>query len=130
MYVCYVDESGHCGKKYDTAQPVETICGVITDVSKLFKTQRQHSQLIAILQKYNIDVAELKASHAYGGRKEWRNVDAKVRDSLFELMFDWFQNRYCKFSVCPIDSRRFFDEKKQGNQFASKNSAIRMRLER
>lgn len=28
MYVCYIDESGHCGKKYNPKQPVEVLCGV------------------------------------------------------------------------------------------------------
>jgi len=38
MYVCYVDESGHTGEKFDPNQPVEVLCGVVTDVTKLFKT--------------------------------------------------------------------------------------------
>ena len=51
MYLCYLDESGHCGKKYNPIQPVEVMCGIVTDATKLFKTQRQHQQIIDILNK-------------------------------------------------------------------------------
>lgn len=65
MYICYVDESGHCGVKEAPAQPVEVLCGVITDLAKLTKTQREHSELLT-----DLGIAEMKASDAYRGRKE------------------------------------------------------------
>ncbi|MBN2556893.1 MAG: DUF3800 domain-containing protein, partial [Anaerolineales bacterium] len=118
MYICYADESGHCGKRINPNQPVEVLCGVRTDVSKLFKTQRQHQQILDALNHHDIKISELKASDAYGGRKEWGDVDAKIRDSIFEVMFDWFNERSCKFSVCPIDSSLFLEAKADGNEFA------------
>jgi hypothetical protein len=118
MYISYVDESGHCGTTTDPSQPVEVLCGVRTDVTKLFKTQRQHAQLLSVLHKYNIQVSELKASDAYSGRNAWHSVDAKIRDAIFEVMFDWFHQRYCKFTICPIDSGKFFSQKKTGNPIA------------
>lgn len=114
MYSCYVDESGHCGKKYNPDQPAEVLVGVLTDVSKLFKTQREQIEIINILRGRGIALNELKASDAYRGRKHWANVDAKVRDRLFELILGWVEERQCKFTVCPIDSSHFFQEKEAG----------------
>lgn len=114
MYSCYVDESGHCGKKYNPDQPVEVLAGVLTDVSKLFKTQREQTEIIGILRARGIALTELKASDAYRGRKHWSKIDAKTRDRLFELILAWVEDRQCKFIICPIDSNRFFQEKKGG----------------
>ena len=74
MYVCYIDESGHCGKKYNPKQPVEVLCGVRTDLTKLFKIQRQHSEILQIFQRKDIPLSELKASDVYRGRKHWSVV--------------------------------------------------------
>lgn len=49
MKICYVDENGHCGEVFDPRQPVEVLCGVITDLSKLFKTQKEHSDILDYL---------------------------------------------------------------------------------
>lgn len=114
MYMCYVDESGHCGKKYNPEQPVEVLCGVLTDTTKLFKTQREHAEILQILKERNIPLEELKASEAYRGRKSWANVPPEVRDRVFELILVWAQERGCKYIVCPIDTKKFFDQKEAG----------------
>ena len=46
MYICYVDESGHNGKKFNPAQPVQVLCGALVDVTKIHKTQRELSLLL------------------------------------------------------------------------------------
>lgn len=117
MYLCYLDESGHCGKKYNPIQPVEVICGIITDATKLFKTQRQHQQIIDILNEKGIPLKELKAADTYRGRKSWSKVSPKVRDNIFHLIIKWAEERSCKFIVCPIDSQKFFENKKNGCRF-------------
>lgn len=114
MYVCYVDESGHCGRRYNAEQPVEVLCGVLTDASKLFKTQREHSEIIQILREQEIPLEELKASEAYRGRKSWAKVNPNVRDRIFELILQWAQERACKYVICPIDTNKFFEQKKAG----------------
>ena len=111
MYVCYVDESGHCGTKYNPVQPVEVLCGVISDVTKLFKTQRELAVIVKFLNKKGIPLTEIKASDAYRGRKHWSGVEPRVRDKIFEFMLKWAKDRSCKFVVCPIDSKKFFDLK-------------------
>ncbi len=114
MYVCYVDESGHCGKKYNSVQPVEVLCGVVSDATKLFKTQRELAVIVKFLNKKGIPLTELKASDAYRGRKHWSGVEPRVRDKIFEFMLKWAKDRSCKFVVCPIDSKVFFDLKADG----------------
>lgn len=119
MYACYVDESGHCGAAYDKKQPVEVVCGVMTDVTKLFKTQRQHARILSELNRLGIPVSELKASEAYAGRKAWRNVDHRDRDAFFQGMFSWFEDRCCKCIACPVDSKTFFDMRSDGSSIAA-----------
>jgi hypothetical protein len=109
MYICYVDESGHCGVKEDPAQPVEVLCGVITDLTKLTKTQREHSELLT-----DLGIAEMKASDAYRGRKEWSAVPPAERDGLFDTVMAWADERKAKFIVCPVDSQKFFSRKASG----------------
>lgn len=114
MYVCYIDESGHCGKKYNPDQPVEVLCGVLTDVSKLFKTQRELDSIFRFLRRKNIPLSELKASDAYRGRKHWSGVKPKTRDKIFELILTWAEERTCKYVLCPIDALEFFNKKQNG----------------
>ncbi len=67
MYICYIDESGHCGKKYNQQQPVEVLVGVLLDVTKLFKTQAEQQKILKTLKNANIELSELKANEAYRG---------------------------------------------------------------
>lgn len=120
MYACYIDESGHCGEKFNPDQPVEVVCGVITDITKLFKTQREHNKLLRILEKNNITITELKAKEIYRGNKAWQNIDPKIRNSVIEHLLDWAEERTCKYVVCPINSQDFFDRKIKGCPVANK----------
>lgn len=113
MYICYVDESGHCGRKRNPRQPVEVLCGVLTDITKLAKTQREHSALLR-----DLGLGELKSAEAYRGRKEWGSVKPAERDALFEKVMGWADERKSKFVVCPIDSDRFFRDKEAGGAFS------------
>ncbi len=114
MYICYADESGHCGKKLNSDQPVQVMCGVLNDLTKLSKTQREHAEIISILTEYGIPLMELKGSEAYRGRNAWANVPSAKRDKVYESILDWAADRKCKFIVCPIDSTAFFNAKDNG----------------
>lgn len=121
MYFCYVDESGHCGTKFDTNQPVEVLVGVVSDATKIHKTNREHlSFLKELLYTYGIEVAELKSAQIFRGRKEWSNVAPEIRKQVFKDLLKWVNNRSCKLIVCPIDSYKYFELKRQGNEFANK----------
>lgn len=109
MYICYVDESGHCGTKLNPEQPVEVLCGVITDLTKLPKSQREHSALL-----HDLKIPEMKASDAYRGRKDWKGVPPEERNQLFDTVMQWADERKAKFIVSPIDSAKFFELKQGG----------------
>lgn len=112
MYACYIDESGHCGHKYNPAQPVEVLVGVMNNLgTKLPKTQREFLQLVQRLTHRDITVSELKASQAYRGQKAWSGVSDEQRMKLFEEILNWAAERSCKYFVAPIDSRLFFERK-------------------
>lgn len=115
MYICYVDESGHCGRKFNPKQPVEVVCGVLTDVSKLFKTQREHTALLR-----DLGLGELKSADAYRGRKEWGAVAPTERDALFEKLMNWADERKCKIIPCPIDAERFFSDKEADGEISKR----------
>ena len=109
MYICYVDESGHVGTKYSADQPAEVVCGVLTDLTKLTKTQREH---LAKLDEFG--VPQLKAKDAYRGRKDWASTPAPNRDAVFQQVISWAAERACKFVISPIDTRKFYDRKSDG----------------
>lgn len=114
MKACYIDESGHCGKKHNPEQPVEVLAGVVTDFYGLFKTQKEQDGIIQQLNELNIPVTELKASQIYRGRKTWHGVDPKIRHGIIEQILQWSADRKCGFLVSPIDSAAFFTRKSQG----------------
>jgi hypothetical protein len=120
MKICYSDESGHCGEKFNPSQPVEVLCGVTTDITKLFKTQKEHNDIIDILSAHGIEIKELKAAELHRGRKEWHGVKPEVRDAVYDALLGWSYARVCKFIICPIDSRKFFDRKSAGCAMAIK----------
>ncbi|MBK7652436.1 MAG: DUF3800 domain-containing protein [Flammeovirgaceae bacterium] len=118
MYSCYIDESGHNGRKFNPEQPVEVLCGVLTDMTKLFKTQKEFLSIVNKITGLDIQINELKASNVYRGRKQWGKVEAAKRFELIEDILLWTEERKCKYLVCPIDTQKFFDLKASGNQFA------------
>ncbi len=112
MYACYIDESGHCGEKYNPIQPVEVVLGVVTDITKLFKTQKEHGKVLTKLKEKSVDISELKGSEIYGRRKAWGNVSHEDRNKIISEVINWAEERVCKFIVCPIDAETFFSLKK------------------
>ena len=120
MKVCYVDESGHCGEKPSQEQPAEVLCGIITDVSKLFKTKKEHGEIMDMLASNGLPIEELKAAEIYRGRREWKGVNPETRGNIYEALLKWSTDRKCSFVVCPIDCQKFFDAKTQSNAHATK----------
>jgi len=121
MYFCYVDESGHCGTKFDPNQPVEVLVGVVSDATKIHKTNREHSNFLKeLLHTHGIEVSELKSAQIFRGRKEWSSIAPEVRKQVFKDLLKWVNNRSCKLIVCPIDSAKYFELKKQGHELANK----------
>ncbi|MBN8684406.1 MAG: DUF3800 domain-containing protein [Chitinophagales bacterium] len=119
MYACYIDESGHCGEKLNPQQPVEVLFGVVTDVTKLFKTNREHNGMLKILEDENIPITEVKSANIYRGRGDWQGVKPERRVEFIDQVLSWAVARTCKFIVCPIDSSKFFDRKAKGCRYAN-----------
>ena len=111
MKACYIDESGHCGKKFNPDQPVEVLAGVLTDFYGLFKTQKEQDGIIKQLNDLRIPVSELKASQMYRDRGPWHGVHYKKRYAVIEQILQWSVDRKCKFIISPIDSKKFFERK-------------------
>jgi hypothetical protein len=120
MYILYADESGHCGKKFNPHQPIELMAGVLTDFTKLFKTQKEQRYLTSIIREINVDMSELKAQEIYGGRNGWEKITPQRRDNIFETILEWINDRQCKLFICPIDSNKFFNLKASKDLFAEK----------
>jgi hypothetical protein len=114
MKICYLDECGHCGERPNRNQPVETVCGVVTDAAKVFKTQREHGDVLDILRKAGIEINELKSAEIYRGRNEWSDTGHELRDRVFGVLLNWAKERKCKYIPCPIDSLEFFERKSNG----------------
>lgn len=120
MYIAYVDESGHCGRKFNSNQPIELLAGVITDITKLFKTQKEQMYLLELIRKIGIDISELKAQEIYGGRNGWGKVESDVRNQIFDEILKWMHERSCKTIICPVCSEKYFQLKESGNVIANR----------
>lgn len=117
MYSCYIDESGHNGRKFNPEQPVEVLCGVLTDMTKLFKTQKEFLEIVKGITGLDLSVNELKASNVYRGRKQWGTVEPAIRYKLIESILLWAEERKCKYLISPIDTFKFFQLKESGEPF-------------
>jgi hypothetical protein len=118
MYVCYADDSGHCGKRFHPDQPVQVVAGVVADIARLHKTQREQKEILDILRARGNPASGLKAADTYSGRREWKGVAPEVRRSVFDLLLDWAAKRKCRIIVSPIDTGRFFDRKLSGCDYS------------
>jgi hypothetical protein len=108
MYALYVDESGHCGKKYDKTQPVEVLVGVIVDLTKLPKAQREYAAFLDAIKKLGVHAEEIKMREVYGGRADWEKVPPIKRDEAIGHAIGLVGERKCKILASPIDTKKFF----------------------
>ncbi|HCA42420.1 MAG TPA: hypothetical protein DEP28_04125 [Bacteroidetes bacterium] len=99
---------------------MEVITGIVTDASKLHKTYREHNEFFKLLQEAGIDVKELKGREIFRGKNEWKKINAKLRKDILNYTLDWIENRKCKIIVIPIDTKKFFNLKSDGNKLALK----------
>ncbi|MFP4028471.1 MAG: DUF3800 domain-containing protein [Candidatus Brocadiia bacterium] len=119
MFLCYVDESGHCGRSYNESQPVEVLAGVLINTYKLKKTLREQTELLELLRNNGIPIEEFKASDIYRGRRAWEQVDPEVRVAVFDYLLRWMNDRACKLAICPVDTDLFFALKKNEGKTAT-----------
>lgn len=120
MYICYIDESGHCGEKYNPEQPIEVLFGAMLDLTKLTKAQRQHQEIMNIFTSHNINISEFKACDMYRGVNQFNDFSPDLRDTLFEFLLAWGEDRKCRYFISPIHSKKHFDLCKKNDPIAMK----------
>ena len=114
MYLCYVDESGFNGKKYNQAQPVQTMIGIFPNVYNYHKSDSEFKKVFEIISQ-NIPIKELKAADIYRGRKRWKEINPEIRDRVIDYYINWICERNHNFIVTAIDNKKFFELKKHNN---------------
>ena len=114
MYLCYVDESGYTGKKYDENQPIQVMVGVLVDFYRFHRTDNQFKEIFNIV-KQNIPVKEIKGQEIYRGRKSWSKINHKIRDKVIDYYLNWVSERKHKIIISVIDNKKFFDLKTSGS---------------
>jgi len=115
MYLCYVDESGFNGKKYNQAQPVQTMIGIFPNVYNYHKSDSEFKKVFEIISQ-NIPIKELKAADIYRGRKRWKEINPEIRDRVIDYYINWICERNHNFIVTAIDNKKFFELKKHNNE--------------
>lgn len=115
MFLCYVDESGFNGKKYNPEQPVQTMVGIFLNIYNYHKTDSEFKEIFDIISQH-IPIKEIKAADIYRGRKKWNSIDSTIRDKVIDYYIKWILDRNHKFIVTAIDNKTFFDLKKQNKE--------------
>jgi len=114
MYLCYVDESGFTGKKYNKEQPIQVICGILVNLYCFHKSDSNFKKIFSII-KQKIPLKEIKGSEIYRGRGSWKKVSADTRDKLIEFYLNWLVDRNHKVILSIVDNERFFKIKSDKN---------------
>ena len=114
MFLCYVDESGFNGKKFNSEQPVQTMVGIFPNIYNYHKTDTEFKDVFEIISQ-QIPIKEIKAADIYRGRKKWKDIDPAIRDRVIDYYINWIRDRNHRFIVNAIDNGVFFDLKKQNS---------------
>lgn len=112
MFLCYVDESGYNGNKFNAKQPVQVMVGVLVNVYNYHKAHNEFQDVFNIIQK-EIPIKEIKAEEIYRGRNSWRDIKSESRDAVIEYYLDWISDSpSIKFIITAIDNEKYFQIKK------------------
>lgn len=111
MYLCYADESGFSGKKYDPSQPVQTMVAVCPNVYNFHRSDSEFRHIYNIINK-RIPISEIKGQQIYRGKGSWKNIASQLRDQVIEYYIDWIKSRNHKLILTAIDNKEYFDAKK------------------
>ena len=109
MFLCYADESGFNGCKFNPRQPVQIVGAICPNVYNLHRTEDEFNLNLAILRQNSISVDELKAEQIYRGRGPWAGVAHEFRDQFIESYLTWLRNRNHKILISAFDNRKYFD---------------------
>jgi len=99
MKICYVDESGNTGQ-----DPCLVMVGILVDVARLNKTQKEFAEIFDIVQKlFKENLQELKGSKMILGRDRWRNIDPNKRKLIVDYFCKWIIERKHRLILTAID---------------------------
>lgn len=115
MFLCYVDESGYNGKKFNPAQPVQTMAGIFPNLYNFHKSDAEFKKVFEIINQ-KIPIDEIKATEIYRGRKSWKEIKPAIRDKVIEFYIKWICDRNHKFIITAIDNKQFFRIKKANSE--------------
>lgn len=111
MFLCYVDESGYTGGKYDPNQPVITMVGVFPNVYNYHRSDAEFKEVFRIIKK-QIPIAEIKGQQIYRGRGKWERIQPEIRDKVIEYYLGWIIKRNHPLIILAIDNKLFYQLKK------------------
>lgn len=118
MFLCYVDESGYTGNKFNPKQLIQVMVGIFPNAYSYHKSDAEFKEIFNIINQ-QVPVSEIKSSEIYGGRKSWKNIRPDIRDEVIKFYFDWIRQRKHKLIIVAIDNKKFFEEKNSGNIFTN-----------
>jgi len=105
--MCYADESGYNGKKFNPKQPVQTMVGIFPNLYNFHRSDSEFKTVFSIIKK-KIPISEIKAQQIYRKKKCWASVEPEIRDRVIDYYFDWIKKRNHKFIVVAVDNKKFF----------------------
>jgi hypothetical protein len=112
MYLCYADESGFNGKKYNPKQPVQVMAAICPNVYNFHRTDSEFKEVFNLISR-KIPINELKGEQIYRGKGSWHNVSSELRDKVIEYYLNWLIDRKHKLIITAIDNKAFFDLQKR-----------------
>jgi hypothetical protein len=108
MFLCYADESGFNGKKFNPKQPVQTMVAILPNVYNFHRSDSEFTKVFNLINK-RVPIAELKGEQIYRGRGSWEHADESKRHAVIEFYLNWISDRNHKFIVSAIDNKIYFD---------------------
>jgi len=121
MFLCYADESGFNGKKYNPQQPIQVMVAIFPNVYNFHRTDSEFRDVFNLINK-KIPISEIKGEQIYRGKRSWGSVSYELRDKVIEFYINWIKSRNHKLIVTAIDNKAFFDFRKSepSNPFIEK----------
>lgn len=112
MHLCYADESGYNGSKYNAGQPVQVMAAIFPNVYNFHRSDSEFRDVFKVINSH-VPISELKCEQIYRGRGSWRDIAAQTRDEVIEFYLNWISSRNHRFIVTAIDNHKYFEFRDQ-----------------
>lgn len=108
MFLCYADESGYNGNKFNSKQPVQVMAAIFPNVYNYHRSDSEFRKIFEIINE-QIPLREIKAEEIYRGRKSWKGIPPETRDRVIEFYLRWVSTRNHRLILTAIDNKTYFD---------------------